>query len=499
MANLSNTSPWIGAGQGLQQAIHNVGAIQGIQRSNEQAQRENELYPLKKAALEREGAIQGLQLSELQRKRAILDQPADFTQNPLFQSASLEDQAQVLKMAEGIPKTVAGMEMLKQKLNTSTEFFDLATKIAVKGMDKNLAKLQGNYNELLKQSQIDPTSVDPGMLETAKQEYYNAFAKRDAMMGNVDKGKLQVTMNEMALTNRDLINKSPATKLAFQYSKQTGDPKLFEEVIKESIKNEKEGKLTEWDVYLAGVLKESKETGKPIDLKQTVLDFKQESKTFKVGDTRQVQKGDQNITEEYSATGWKKIGEGPKFNPNAVNVTAQQTQFVDPASGNPLVFDKKTSTYRVADVQGTGIAPRPVNPSSTEREKTASLEVIDNQLGRIEKAYSSKYVGIVSGPIGAVTQLSNPKEAAFRQLILDVKDSLLRARSGAQINEQEYARLAKLVPDFGDSEAQFKGKMESFKTSIKNIISERKEAQRQGGVYVRGNKAKVGRFVIEEQ
>ncbi len=164
----------------------------------------------------------------------------------------------------------------------------------------------------------------------------------------------------------------------------------------------------------------------------------------------------------------------------------QQSQFVDPKTGNPLIFDKATNSYRVAKVEGEGgVEPRPVNPSATERERIAALNVLKGQLERVEKDYKPEYVGLVSGQVGRITQFTDKKEAAFRQVILDIKDSLLRARSGAQINEQEYARLAKLVPDFTDSEPQFAGKMESFKTSLGSMITERQESMRRGGVKTR--------------
>ncbi|OGP62273.1 MAG: hypothetical protein A2169_07965 [Deltaproteobacteria bacterium RBG_13_47_9] len=67
MANLSNTSPWIGAGQGISRGIRDVGAIQGMVQQRNAAQQEAELYPLKRKALERQGAIQDIQFQEAKR------------------------------------------------------------------------------------------------------------------------------------------------------------------------------------------------------------------------------------------------------------------------------------------------------------------------------------------------------------------------------------------------------------------------------------------------
>ncbi len=197
----------------------------------------------------------------------------------------------------------------------------------------------------------------------------------------------------------------------------------------------------------------------------------------------------------------EKVGEDKSttvvVNPESSPV--QQTQFVDPQTGVPLVFDKKTGTYRQGTVTGNGVAPRPTNPSSTEREKTAQYNVIRDQIKRIKSSFNPNYVGVISGQAGRLTELMDSKEASFRQVILDVKDSLLRARSGAQINEQEYARLSKLVPDFTDSIAQFRGKMKSFETTFESIAKEREKAQRSGGVYLRGTPKKVGRFTVEAE
>lgn len=173
----------------------------------------------------------------------------------------------------------------------------------------------------------------------------------------------------------------------------------------------------------------------------------------------------------------------------------QQSQFTDPESGLPLIFDPVSGSYKVAEVGGSGkVAPRTVNPSAGERTTNAMFDVIRGQLQRIKGSYKSDYVGLISGQAGRATQFQDPNEAGFRQVILDVKDSLLRARSGAQINEQEYKRLAKLVPDFTDSEPQFAGKMKSFETTLDSIAAEREKAQRKGGVYIRqvGPQMQVG-------
>jgi hypothetical protein len=48
---------------------------------------------------------------------------------------------------------------------------------------------------------------------------------------------------------------------------------------------------------------------------------------------------------------------------------------------------------------------------------------------------------------------------------------LLRARSGAQINEQEYARLSKLVPSVTDPLPTFQAKLKDFRREAQSILS----------------------------
>jgi hypothetical protein len=84
MANLSNTSWGESALRGVTGAIQNVGAIQGIQRSNEQAAREEGLYGLQKANLERQGVIQNMQLETEKMMNTPVD--LDEVRNKMFKN-----------------------------------------------------------------------------------------------------------------------------------------------------------------------------------------------------------------------------------------------------------------------------------------------------------------------------------------------------------------------------------------------------------------------------
>lgn len=59
----------------------------------------------------------------------------------------------------------------------------------------------------------------------------------------------------------------------------------------------------------------------------------------------------------------------------------------------------------------------------------------------------------------------------------DMADVLLRMRSGAQINEQEYARLRSLLPGIGENPFVMQEKMARFNAELDSIIATRSQMQ----------------------
>jgi len=501
MANLSNASPWAAGLEGFNQAItgsiKNVGAIQDIVSKRDLMAKEAVEAPLRLKLLNQQVTASGLQLEQEQMKQKFLRSPWDINNDPLILNMEEPDKKKILKALENVPQewrgTMYGRQFLRQMSKEDAELNEAFAKSGQTIAGNQLTGAYKNYMDLLNKPGINPQA-----LASAKQNYDNLALQAQDINKRIEDGRAKIKFKELEQTPeiQKLMIEVPEIKMLMGLGDPKGLVTILEEVVKSKYKTED---MTAEKAFFKGKIKALKE-GEIPDYVQWAKEWKEvaREKEITIGTTRPVQKGDQLITEEYTATGWKEIGRGPKFNPNALGGMPQQTQFVDPVSQQPMIFDRTTGTYKIAPVQGGVVAPRPVNLSAGEREKTAGLEVINNQLERIEKAYKPQYVGLVSGPAGAVTQLSNPKEAEFRQIILDVKDSLLRARSGAQINEQEYARLAKLVPDFNDSEAQFKGKMTAFKTTINNLISERQQAQRKGGVYLRGGQS-IQKTVVERR
>lgn len=89
------------------------------------------------------------------------------------------------------------------------------------------------------------------------------------------------------------------------------------------------------------------------------------------------------------------------------------------------------------------------------------------------------------------------QEVLMRQSLIDVSDQLLRARSGAQINEQEFKRMIKILPRATDEPQVFLAGLKRFETELQNIIAEKLKlgttprGKIQGGVGPTGGKEKL--------
>lgn len=147
----------------------------------------------------------------------------------------------------------------------------------------------------------------------------------------------------------------------------------------------------------------------------------------------------------------------------------------------PVNYDTRTGELvQGSPVQGP-VLPT-VSPSipGSEVSKFGDLENMKSKMKVVGDSYDPSFVGMVDSRVQAVRQKTGigatEKAARFRQAVQDIKDSLLRARSGAQINEQEYQRLLPLVPDETSSEVDFKAKSQRFNEVLDEMISSKKGA-----------------------
>lgn len=124
---------------------------------------------------------------------------------------------------------------------------------------------------------------------------------------------------------------------------------------------------------------------------------------------------------------------------------------------------------------------RPVEAST--QQALAALSSLRESISILDKNLDTEFLGPIKGTAKAFearravgSYLNAPvgkKETTFRQTLANISDQLLRARSGAQINEQEYTRLSGLLPKATDEPQVFKAGVERFKKEMAQLESQR--------------------------
>ena len=118
-------------------------------------------------------------------------------------------------------------------------------------------------------------------------------------------------------------------------------------------------------------------------------------------------------------------------------------------------------------------------------ERLSTLQSLKGTLNVIRQGFNKEYLGPIKGTnlafegrrrVGSVIGAPlGEQETQFRQALKDAGDQLLRARSGAQINEQEYARLSATLPKATDEPQVFQAGLSRFEAEIDRISKAKTE------------------------
>jgi hypothetical protein len=115
------------------------------------------------------------------------------------------------------------------------------------------------------------------------------------------------------------------------------------------------------------------------------------------------------------------------------------------------------------------------------------LEGLQDDIDTIKSLYKPEYVGFFEGSDIAnwarqtIPKTASTEQVSFIRTVQNAADKLLRARSGAQINESEFARLSKLLAQTNNSETAFTSKLDSFNQELEKAITNRQEINKQQG------------------
>jgi len=122
-------------------------------------------------------------------------------------------------------------------------------------------------------------------------------------------------------------------------------------------------------------------------------------------------------------------------------------------------------------------------PDGAEKELGAYSGLRESII-RAKNLFKEDYVGPVAGRFYSIAEnwKNLPEnQVKFYSFVNDTKDALLRARSGAQINEQEYARLVKFLPTAELPAKNFKARMSRFEEQVDILMKEKTRVYKSQG------------------
>jgi hypothetical protein len=134
--------------------------------------------------------------------------------------------------------------------------------------------------------------------------------------------------------------------------------------------------------------------------------------------------------------------------------------------------------------------------------KFGSYGTLLSSIKAATKLYNDKYVGPVAGRYYSIAEnLTNlpVDQVQFYAYVNDMKDALLRARSGAQINEQEYKRLVKFLPTSELPPENFMARMQRFKQQVEMMMASDTKVYRDQGYHFGDEGKKTERTIVEQR
>jgi hypothetical protein len=178
----------------------------------------------------------------------------------------------------------------------------------------------------------------------------------------------------------------------------------------------------------------------------------------------------------YDVTSENPAREGSGLEPGAYTVG------VNPQGNITGAWNPKSGVYKEPPKEITegGMRKSPMAVSELQQESAMDVMLQDigtlRQLAERNKGSIGTIEGRATALQRATTGTSDEVNEMFR-LSDNMSDMLLRARSGAQINEQEYNRLRSLVPNPRGPEGKFFSDLAGFESELKRTLAARRGQQ----------------------
>lgn len=155
---------------------------------------------------------------------------------------------------------------------------------------------------------------------------------------------------------------------------------------------------------------------------------------------------------------WKRQVATPYFN-------------VVPTSEGLVTFNARTGKAE----NNTGYGKPLSNEQSTFFQQAETLR---DTLNSAKSLYRPGYVGPVAGRVAPIQEKTigiDPRQSTFNAQVAQMKNTLVYMMSGKQINETEYQRLEKQLPDTNLPPKNFEARVKDFERTLESIIENKKK------------------------
>jgi len=156
------------------------------------------------------------------------------------------------------------------------------------------------------------------------------------------------------------------------------------------------------------------------------------------------------------------------------DINRLQQQLEKEQGMSPRQFEQQLRLSR--ERGAAAVAQQPI-PTETAKQ-LSELDVVLEQVENIEKLYKPEFVGPIKGRVAGLKEATTgqiPEEQIeMRAALRDAADYLLRARSGAQINEQEFKRMMSFLPQDNLPPKAFEVRLKRFKRELQSLIRNKK-------------------------
>jgi hypothetical protein len=155
----------------------------------------------------------------------------------------------------------------------------------------------------------------------------------------------------------------------------------------------------------------------------------------------------------------------PLFNVQQTSMGLQPVNVRTGQASGPAIGDKPLTNEMITSLQQIGTLKETLN---------AMKDVYNPKEG--EK--HNEWVGPIEGRKGTVKEKlggMGENEALFRSRVAQLQNSLIYLMSGKQINESEYERLKKQIPEINLPNTVFEARMKEFDRTVDSIIDNRKK------------------------